>query len=406
MKTLKTFILFLILCSGAWASEMNIIFIGDPHTFGDADDKEWQLKDERLRTLRLSGEYVNMFVDKLLKNPDYVPEGEEWKLVNGFCLASAIAYIIKHEDPDMVIIGGDYHPIGMLNLWPGFGLKDYDQATTEDIMEYQKIFDLYVHNIFSRIPCAVKFVHGNHDVPPPLKEGCIKRINPIGRRTECIEIKKNGFGVMLMILDSESGNRNPIEMVEDYKIGEWQKGEIERVLERNRSTTYKILVQHKMFGGWPGDVYGDFMAKPVAIGQAALPNDYKKLQEITGINFSIPDIDQCWLTDIMLKHEVDLSLYAHNHIFHSRNIKDLKLVCMGTTKFAREKSWWETLLWTYFYGSWRTGDFWGCGGITKVTINEKEMKVEYIKTSSINRTNLPEGSRVGDVLERIYIKRR
>lgn len=405
MKKSKLFTLALLLCSFICGAGMNIIFIGDPHTFGDADKPGRELKDEKLRKMRLNGGYVNMFVDKLMKNPDYLPVGEEAKLMDGFSLASAIAHILRSEDPDLVVVGGDYHPTGMPNLWPGLGLKDLKSATDDDLIEYQEIFDEHVRNIFSRIPCEVVFVRGNHDVPPSLTGPGIKRKNPAGQWTKCIEIDAGGFSVMVMVLDSESGNRNPVDLVEDFTIGDWQKRMIEDALERNKNTDHKIFVQHKMFGGWPGGVSGNYHGKPKAIGQAATPEDYRKLQEDTGVSFSIPNIDQCWLTKKMVEAGVDLSLYAHNHIFHHRKIRDLNLTCMGSTKFSGEKSYWESKLWKKYFGSWEDQDFFGCGGVTKVTIKKKEIVVEYIRTSTVNRSNVPDGIPVGGVISRFSVEK-
>jgi hypothetical protein len=405
-KSLMIFI-FGILCMSFLNADYIIFFLGDPHTFSDADKNGVRLEDERLRKLRLNGEYVNMFVSKLLKDPEYEPQGEEKKLMNGYSLATAIAYMIKNENPDLVIVGGDYHPIGMSNLWAGFGLKSYGDATNEDIIEYKKIFDRYVHNVFSRIPCEIKFVRGNHDVPPAMKDRGVKWKNPAGDWTECIEIIDNGFTAMIMILDSESGNRKPIEIVEDFTIGDWQKEKIKLALEKNKSATHKIFVQHKVFGGWPGSAGGNFLSKPQAIGQAFTPADYQKLEKDTGILFSTENIDQCWLTDLFLREKVDLSMYAHNHIFHDREVSGYshttKFVCMGATKYSGEKSWWETFLWSKYYGSWEAGDFWGCGGITKVILNVKKITIEYIKTSMINRTNIPKNFKVGAILEKHVI---
>ena len=72
----------------------------------------------------------------------------------------------------------------------------------------------------------------------------------------------------------------------------------------------------------------------------------------------------------------------------------------GAIKHTSEKSWWEmNPLWKRFfgdsggYGFESTGncDFWGTGGITKITVKKDDINVKYIRTANNSlKTNIPD----------------
>ncbi|MFC2170202.1 hypothetical protein ACFLRM_06550, partial [Acidobacteriota bacterium] len=131
---------------------LEVILIGDDHTPDDADLGNRFVEDKYLRDLRLNGDYINLFLKELIKDPDFIPEegSELAKLMNGFSLASTIRQIMANENPDIIFHLGD-HRGGFGHKWKGLGLKKQFEATPEELDRYLKIFRVSTRKIFSAL---------------------------------------------------------------------------------------------------------------------------------------------------------------------------------------------------------------------------------------------------------------
>ena len=224
---------------------------------------------------------------------------------------------------------------------------------------------------------------------------------------------------MLMILDSESYNLVRPRSVEDYTLGEAQRYDIKKVLEETAGVRYKLFFTHRLIGGMPGGPSGNLNEDAYARGPLATEEDYYELNRKFGkeIGYEIDpkNVEQIWLTNLLLKYRIDVLAMGHDHIFNNRVVeksdKKLNLICTGSPKHKGELRWWDgehSLLWKHFYGDFggygneaetRPPDFWGSSGYTKLSITKHGINVKYIR-SAYNHpfTNISPSKSVGEIL--------
>ena len=416
--------------------DVEVILIGDDHSPDDADLGHIVLEDVELRELRLSGDYVNLFLKNLIKDPGYLPEAssEMAKLKNGFCLASTIRHIIAAESPDFIIDVGD-HRGGFGHKWEGLGLKNQFQATAEEREQYEKIFRKGTRKIFSALTPQVPiyWALGNHDgetgynttQEPATKYRKIYYKLPGSSRDGSPDenyyaIKwgsKRGLDwmspqkveIIFLVLDAERYNSNMPETPEDWILGEDQEAWFREKLKCDAKR--KFVVQHHVLGGWPRGTSEEHLGRAYGRGPLFSYQDYE------GICDHPQQVKQVKLTEIMKENGVDIVFYGHDHIFNVKEIGKNSLgktfygVCVGSPKHMGEFSWYKGEYWKKFYGDYgeyggysTLADFWGPSGYTKLTIGRESMKVEYIR-SAFNHpfTNIPQDIQVGDTIYSLLI---
>lgn len=323
--------------------KMEVIFIGDPHTFDDADLGKRVVKDPYLREERLDGRYVNRFLKELMKDPDYIPEkgSEEAKMMNGYCLASTIRQVLANENPDFIVNMGNSTGIGAPYKWKGLGLKDPTEVTWQDLEQYSELFWLREREMWKGITpeIPVYMVLGKHDgeagydqsrpfamekrkkyfKQPGGLEGGSKDENyfPILWGTSNFARLDGGKdGAMFVVLDAEGYTEKYPELPEDYTLGDGQRRWLRNILE-NSMADLKFVLQNHVLGGWDR---GPDEETPGAHGRGPLHNyyDYKELEEYRR---KFPYVEQAWLTNNMFwQMGVNLVIRGLDHIFSVKRI--------------------------------------------------------------------------------------
>ncbi len=421
---------------GAWAShaprtvklpvrsldeggEVVVLLIGDDHTFDDAD----YAVPAAHAGVKLSGDYVNTFLQTLRSKPDWTGDAPLKALRNGFTLAQALRHIMAEEAPDLIIDLGDATGIGANYKWPGFGIKDMG-LTDRDYDWIAYTFWLRMRKMYSVVMPNVPFYMalGNHDgeevwnparfrakewrqklCPWPnwnsFSEGGHPEGNYFGFSLGTD--KNNEGGVRFLVLDVTAFCHNLPREPEEWTLGESQLKWLENILAQGRRE-WSFACFHHVLGGWPAGP--DESRHDVAYGRGPLftAADYA--------GFANPaHIEQVKLTDLAAKHGLNAFLYGHDHIHAVRHIgktannKELLGICVGSTKYVGEAGWWKGPLWTQHYGP-STGNpskFWGPPGITKLVIRGGEMKVDYLKTGTSLYSNHPSAATLGTVLSRL-----
>lgn len=416
---------------------LEVILIGDDHTPDDADLGEIVLEDDDLKELRLNGDYVNLFLKKLIEDPEYFPErgSELAKLMSGFCLASTIRQILVSENPDFIIDLGD-HRGGFGHKWEGLGLKNQHEVSEEERDQYEVIFRKGTRKIFSALTpeIPIYWVLGNHDG----ESGYDATLNaatqyrkkffklPGTFRGESVDenyysliwgrykgdnwlLESREGGVLFVILDTQRYNLSIPRIPEDWTLGENQKEWFKKILKYDAEK--KFVLQHHVLGGWPSG--SDETRLDIAYGRGPLftYDDYRDICKN-------PDqIEQVELTRLMKENDVDVVFYGHDHIFHVKEIgqednrKRMVGICVGSTKHIGEMNWYKGEFWKKYYGDYGSywghaekADFWGPSGYTKLTINRETTKVEYIRSAHNHPfTNIPKHIEVGDVIHTLIL---
>ena len=412
---------------------MEIILIGDDHTYDDADTPSRGVLDPSLRAGRLNGEYVNDFLRILQSNPSFVPdEGTDLGLLrSGFSLASAIYQIMTREDPDLILHLGDATGIGAGYKWPGLGLKDPELGLTADDRDaYAKLFWLRMRRMYSALTpyLPLYLVQGNHDGesgyglerPYAVKYRTLYFPQPGGYQGQSID--QNYFALawggglgpgnpLFIILDNQGYNTLPPPgplRPEDWTLGLEQKDWLRRVLDYE--SDWKFTFFHHVLGGWPGGSNEAVTSYAYGRGPLYTAADYAPY---------CPDpekVEQVELTRLLRDSGVRCSFYGHDHIFFGRKVEgDLKAICVGSLKPLGELAWYKGALWKKFYGCYGRyqteptaaggqTDFWGPSGYAKLTLTPSSALVEYKRASDNNPwTNIPPDKRPGDILRTINL---
>jgi 3',5'-cyclic AMP phosphodiesterase CpdA len=421
--------------------KVEVIIISDDH---GPDDGTPEVEDPLLKTLRLSGDYVNVFLKALLDNPNYVPpEGTELRrLTMGYCLASTIRYILQAENPDFIIHLGD-HRGGFGYKWPGLGLKKMSETTAGERDLYEKIFHLGARKIFSALTPTVPiyWALGNHDG----EQGFESTLEPATKyRKKYFKLpgvqaggsadenyyplvwgldkipspRRPGYqegGLAFIILDNFRYVSREPRIPAEWTLGGSQKEWLKDIL--GREAQMKFVLVHHVLGGWPAGP--DEQRTDTAYGRGPL----FKAEDYAQIGLKPETIEQVELTDILQKSGVRAVFYGHDHIFHDRligpasNGKIMHGICVGSTKYDGELVWYKGPYWERFYGQrgrygdyqrhWESvpeTDFWGPSGYTKIIIDKDGgVEVRYIRSAYHDRTNIPPGVKVGDVVQQVRL---
>lgn len=416
---------------------VKIIFYSDDHTFDDADMGQRVVEDKSLRSLRLSGDYINLYLQEIMARPNFVPDynSELSKMMNGYCLASTLHRIMLYEKPDLIFILGDTTGIGAGYKWKGLGLKDPVLGVTpSDLNEYSHLFWLRMRKMLSAITptIPVYLALGNHD-----GESSYDPANPSARfyrqkywRQPGLEsgnsIFQNYFSLQwgdgwsggsdlqIIVLDNESYNPPWMPLIpEQWTLGEIQKQWFKN--ELNREAKWKFVCFHHVLGGWPRGTNEAITDYSYGRGPLFTSEDYQ------GLCANPEAVEQVTLTRWMLESGVKALFYGHDHIFHVKKIKDnqnrqMMGVCVGSPKHVGEFLWYRGELWTKFYGSYgaywtetKPGDpkkanFWGPSGYTRLIIDKNEAMLEYVR-SGYNHpyTNIPPEIKNGQVLSSVIL---
>lgn len=418
----------------SFAEEENFtaVIIGDDHTPDDADAENSILVDDRLRELRLNGDYVNMFMKKILADPEYRPNSdeEEWKLVNGYTLASTILHILQNEKPNLIIHCGD-HRGGFGHKWPGLGLKNQYEASDSDIAAYMKIFRMGTRKIFSALTpeVPVYWALGNHDGEagyhhfqpwaahyrkkyfklPGIETGNSPDENYYslvwGHPPDNTSSDGEKRGVKLVFCDTQRYNISQPRTPEDWTLGEEQKRWLEKTLDQE--TAYTFIFLHHVLGGWPSGTNETLRSFAYGRGPLFDGNDYKNLVRYP------ENIEQVALTRLFKEKDVDAVCYGHDHIYNvkilgkSRSGKTVYGVCAGSPKYIGEKKWYNGDYWKLFYGDCGeyggnsfNADFWGPAGYTRLSVSKSGARMDYIRSAYNHpNTNLPHDLETGDTVD-------
>ncbi len=401
---------------------IRVLLIADDHNFDDADRK----MPPSYRPLMLSGDYVNEFLKNLRADPSWQPSPPLDFLDNGFSLAQAMRHILAAEDPDFLINLGDTTGIGASYRWPALGLPS-ESLTDVDRDFIARTLWLRMRKIFSALTPSLPifFALGNHDG----EEGWnLLRDKAQARRQEYFpqptgltypeggHDKGNYYaftwggdgdgrgGAEFIFLDCTAfcGSREPAR-VEDWSLGAQQLGWLQTVL-KNREKHWIFACFHHVLGGWPAGP--EETRLDLAYGRGPLFNseDYQGLVDPTRV-------EQVQLTDLAAAAGVNAFLYGHDHIHHHRylatgwNNKPLHSICCGSTKRIAEEWWWKGPYWRRFYGEGygRNQSFFGPPGYTRLTIEPYRLTADYVLVSYSPFSNLPSGSKAGDLFSRLII---
>lgn len=411
---------------------LEVMLIGDDHTFDDADLGSRVVENRVLRELRLSGDYVNLFLGELARNSSYFPEGgtDLAKMTNGYCLARMIHHIRQSEDPDFVIILGDTTGIGASYKWKGLGLKNpTDGLTDVEYDRYSGLFWLRMRKMLSALTphIPVYIALGNHDGESgydrarPWAGKYRKKLFPQPGLRQGGSVEENYFPLiwgrdlagrgspLFIILDNESypkGGRLP-KYPDDWSLGQEQKEWFKGILDYE--SDWKFVFFHHVLGGWPRGSNEDIFGEAYGRGPLFSFQDYQDY--ITN-----PDlVEQVELTRLMKENGVSVNFYGHDHVFHIRHIsegssskaKKMYGICVGSSKNYGEISWYKGKFWKKHYGHYgryhtepsatsSSANFWGPSGYTKLTLSRDGGMVEY-KRAAHNHpyTNIPPELGVG-----------
>lgn len=397
---------------------IKIIFIGDDHTFDDAD---YEVPEE-FKGSKLSGDFMPEFIRGLVGNADWKPKKPLGTLKNSFYLAQAIRYILVHEEPDLIILMGDTTGLGSFHKWPGLGLPNQNLLSDSDFNSFARLFWLRMRKLYSALTpfIPVFIVLGNHDGEAQWnltsKWGTFwrEKLFALPRATTYAEgghpegkyyafswgaDNKNRGGVLVIALNTTafSGSSFPTK-IEDWSLGQEQRLWLEKTLQEAEKH-WIFICAHHVLGGWPAGP--EETRRDIVYGRGPLftAEDYKE--------YATPEkIEQVWVTQKAMENGARAFIYGHDHIFYSKRIghglNDLEMqaICCGSTKYVGEKIWWGGPLWRKHYGSSNKmpPDFWGPSGITRTTIKAEEATFEYIMTGWTAHSNLPPHSNPGKVL--------
>ncbi len=134
---------------------------------------------------------------------------------------------------------------------------------------------------------------------------------------------------------------------EDFTLGREQKDFLERTLAAS-SHPYKSILIHHAVGGRAGDEsnssYGRGGGNAAQVGE------------------------QSWVHEKMLQHGVQVFFYGHDHVFTDVEVDTIHYALVGTPsapwRFEQHETGYE--------------QYWTVSGHTRVSVSEKELKVEFV----------------------------
>ncbi len=415
---------------------LKIIFYGDDHTFDDADMGQRVVEDKILSSLRLNGDYINLFLQEIMARPNFVPDpnSELSKMMNGYCLASTLHQILFFEKPDLIFILGDTTGAAAFHKWMGLGLKNPSEVSEAEMEGYSRLFWLRMRKMLSALTptIPVYLVLGNHDgessYRPSREPARFYRLkywrqpglesgNSVFQNYFSLQWGERwpeGSDLQIIVLDNESYNPPWLPLIpEEWTLGETQKQWFKNELQRE--ARWKFVLFHHVLGGWPRGSNEAITSYSYGRGPLFTSEDYQ------GLCARPEAVEQVILTRWMLESGVKALFYGHDHIFHVKKIKDnqnrqMLGVCVGSTKHVGELLWYQGELWTKFYGPYgaywtetkardpKKANFWGPSGYTRLIIDKDKVLLEYVR-SAYNHpyTNIPPDVIKGQVLSSMLI---
>jgi hypothetical protein len=397
--------------------EIKVILIGDDHTF---DDGDYAVPDN-LKGSKLSGDYVNEILRGLRFNPDKPVPTPADALRNGQSLAQSLRYIMAHEDPDLLINLGDTSGLGAGYKWPGLGLptegltdKEYDYISYVLWLRMRKMYSAITPHV------PVFIAQGNHDGEEqwnPLRSQARKwrsrlfampddRTYPEGGHADGLYYAfswgsdpsyRGGARFIVLHTTAFTGDAYP-KTPEGWTLGDAQRQWFERVVGLGEKH-WVFACFHHALGGWPTGSHEEDKSMAYGRGPLFTREDYEP--------YANPDlVEQVKLTEFGRDNGLRAFLYGHDHIFFSKKIgqssqnADMLAVCCGSTKFMGEAAWWKGPCWTKDYGTCLgpSPRFWGPPGITRLTIRQDEVVIDYVHTAGSRYSNHPPEARIGTIL--------
>jgi hypothetical protein len=439
--------------------DMEFCFVGDPHPFDDRRGDSDPLTDPELKSMRNSGDAVNYFLVKLLRDSRYTPPNgsEEAKLMHNFCLAGAVRQLMREQSNGRlrcVIDMGDTWG-GAIHAWPGLGLTPFNLASDDDLDRYTKMFAVAFRKTYSGLnpSTAVPRVLGNHDGENgwnklrPLSLKWRKKFCPSPGEAQGHSADENYFELRwgvgttglssepllsLLILDSTGLAPTWPSTLQGWLLGRKQRAWLGRCLSDSQAK-YKIACFHHVIGGWPteSDPNNALSAsyRPLYFygrGGMFREEHYMKLlgkvpKKLLG---DLSHIKQTGLTRSFLNNGGNIWFYGHDHVFKPTKIgtnskgQEAYGISVGSTNYELYKFWVSNeLFWQdpdigygqsggYGPGATGRGDFLGPSGYTKLIVPKDgngPLSVQYIRSAWHLNTNLNPASAVGDILYRLDI---
>lgn len=396
--------------------QIQVILLGDDHTFDDAD----YALPAAARPTRISGDYFYDFLANLKSDPAWTPEPPLNVLQFSWLLIRAVTHILANEDPDFFIHLGDCNGIGAGYKWQSWGLP-YKSLTDADFDFIARTLWLRTRKAFSGLTpnMPVLFALGNHDgesswdaartrarewrqklFPLPTDATYNEGGHPNGNYYGFSwgNDRNNKGGAQFLVLDSTGFVGPQPKKPEDWTLGtdqlDWFKGTLERT-----DPEWRFACFHHVLGGWPSGSHEAEAGYSYGRGPLFTSDDYKGLADVS-------KVEQIKVTDLAKANGVRAFLYGHDHIFKTRRIgvganqKDLYGIVAGSTKHIGESSWWQAPFWKRFYGDGfkMPPDFFGPSGITRMTIRRDMTRFEYVCTGLTPNTNLQAGGTIGAVI--------
>jgi predicted phosphodiesterase len=393
------------------------VFIGDDHTFDDAD----VAVTTDLKATKISGDFFCDFLRNLKSNAAWRPSNALANMTNSLSLIKAIRQILISEDPDLAINLGDSTGIGSEYRWENWGLPfknltdaNYDYIARTLWYRMRKAFSGLTPNM------PTLMVLGNHDgeegynparsyakswrqklFPQPDSSTYPEGGHPDGNYYALTlgANEMNGDGVQFIVLDVMGAMSTLPRKVEDWTLGPAQRQWLEGILA-DGTHEWSFACQHHVLGGWPA-APDENDSRTIAYGRGNMftAKDY------TG--YGDPSkIEQVQLTELGRNNRLRGIIYGHDHVFKVTRIGDgktnydLQGVCAGSPKALSETDWWRGPFWQKHYGSYSKTppDFYGPSGYTRLTVTKDQAKYDFIPTGRAMLTNIPSATTLGAVL--------
>jgi hypothetical protein len=389
--------------------KIQAILLGDNHTFDDAD----AVIPNAFIPTRISGDFMVDFLRNLRSDPNWSPAEPLSRLKFSFSLIKAIHNILTNEDPDLFINLGDSNGIGAGYKWQKWGLP-FENLTENDYDYIAKTLWLRERKVFSGLTPYLPLVYalGNHDgesnwdsarfrgrywrqnlFPLPTSSTYPEGGHPDGNYYAFSwgGDRENRGGAQFIFLDSTAFSGPQPSKPEEWTLGSEQLAWFENTLSQG-DPECSFAFFHHVLGGWPGGSNEADGTYAYGRGPLFTREDYQGLCDPDGVQ-------QVHLTDVAKAHGLRGFFYGHDHVFKAKrlgqgvNQKDLYGIVGGSTKYVGEFGWWQGTYWRRFYGDGfgASPDFFGPSGISRLTIQRTQSRVDYICTSQTPNTNLSSG---------------
>jgi hypothetical protein len=397
--------------------KIQAIFIGDDHTFDDAD----VAVTPDLKATKISGDFFCDFLRNLRTNPSWLPSNALANMANSLSLIKAIRQILLTEDPDVAINLGDSTGIGAEYRWEAWGLPFQNPTSAS--------YDYIARTLWYRMRKAYAgltpnmptlMVLGNHDGEEgynPARAYAASWRQKLFTQPDAATYpegghpngnyyaltlgadEKNRDGVQFIMLDVMGAMTALPRTVEDWTLGPDQRLWLENV-QADGTHEWSFACQHHVLGGWPAPpAENDPRAIAYGRGNLFTTKDY------AGYGDS-KKIEQVQLSELGRASRLRGIIYGHDHIFKVTRLGDgktnydLQGVCAGSPKALSETEWWTGTYWQKHYGSYSKAppDFYGPSGFTRLTVTKDQAKYDFIPTSRAVLSNIPTAVGLGTVI--------